>query len=94
MSNSVKFGSLRPLLDSLPATMSQPEKQHQILVFLRSQMHGLPRPLARRMALLTKKLGMATEQTPKAYLDKLNRELKQLDKEIRQLPQFQSLFGA
>lgn len=91
--NTVSFGSLRPMLEKLPEGNSRGQKMHAILVALRAQMHGLPRPLSRRMALLTKRLGMATPSTSPAYLEKLRRELVQLDKDIRKLPHYQSLFG-
>lgn len=89
----VSFGSLRQVLETLPSDLTLAQKSHMVLLMLRSQMSGLPRPLARRMALLTRKLGMATPQSSPKYLQNLRRDLKALDKDIRALPHYDTLFG-
>lgn len=90
----VSFGSLRQVLASMPNDLTTAQKSHIVLLMLRSQMSGLPRPLARRMALLTRKLGMATPQSSPKYLKNLRRDLTSLDSDIRALPHYDTLFGA
>lgn len=93
MLNTVSLGSLRPVKTQEAAQgLSKQQLKAVMTKGLMTHTGKLPRPLARELARLTYRLGMASPATPQSSLQRLNTDLGRLAEKIMALPNYHQLF--